>query len=352
MKTLTLLLSGLFPVIGLYAQKTGVADTVFCAGTGSMSFSYAAQQKPDKQVLNHLSLSVTMGSTGVGLDVAMPVTKWARLRTGFTYMPRFNHTMHFGVQVGDKQESAEEQKNKFDHLSGMLESFVGNKVDDRKDMVGTPCFDNFKLMADLFPFKDKRWHITAGFYYGSAKVAKADNATEDATSLVAVAMYNNFYSRVCRSYESVLASMNDPNVVPEPYMSFGGNDYYADEELYNKFTSYGRMGVHIANYKDGVPYRLEPDENNMVKVAVRTNRFRPYLGFGYGGPLSKKDDTYSLSFDCGVMFWGGTPKIVTHDGTNLSDLDNVRGKVGDYVRLIKAFPVYPVVSISLTRRLF
>ena len=146
--------------------------------------------------------------------------------------------------------------------------------------------------------------------------------------------------------------MNDPNVVPEPYMSFGGNDYYADEELYNKFTSYGRMGVHIANYKDGVPYRLEPDENNMVKVAVRTNRFRPYLGFGYGGPLSKKDDTYSLSFDCGVMFWGGTPKIVTHDGTNLSDLDNVRGKVGDYVRLIKAFPVYPVVSISLTRRLF
>ena len=33
---------------------------------------------------------------------------------------------------------------------------------------------------------------------------------------------------------------------------------------------------------------------------------------------------------------------------NLSDLDNVRGKVGDYVRLIKAFPVYPVVSISLT----
>lgn len=351
MKTLTLLLSGLFPVMGLWAQNAAAVDSVF-AGGGQVSLSVASQQKPDKQLFNHLSLSFTLGTTGIGLDVAMPVTKWAQLRTGFTYMPRFSHTMRFGVQVGDKQESAEDQKDKFDKLSGMLESFVGTKVDDRIDMVGNPCFDNFKLMADVFPFRNKRWHFTAGFYCGSARVAKASNAPEDATSLVAVAMYNNLYARVCRSYESVLASMSDPNVVPEPYMSLGGNDYYADEALYNKFTSFGRMGVRIANHKDGAPYRLEPDENNMVKVDVRTNRFRPYLGFGYGGSLSKKSDMYSLSFDCGVMFWGGTPKIITHDGTNLAELDNVRGKVGDYVRFIKSFPVYPVVSIRLTRKIF
>ena len=118
-------------------------------------------------------------------------------------------------------------------------------------------------------------------------------------------------------------------------------------------TYYGRMGVHIADYKDGTPYRLEPDENNMVKAQIRVNKFRPYLGFGYGGALSKKDDTYSLSFDCGMMFWGGTPKILTHDGTDLAnDVDHVRGKVGDYVKIIKAFKVYPVLSLRLTRKIF
>ena len=54
-----------------------------------------------------------------------------------------------------------------------------------------------------------------------------------------------------------------------------------------------------------------------------------------------------------MMFWGGTPKILTHDGTDLAnDVDHVRGKVGDYVKIIKAFKVYPVLSLRLTRKIF
>ena len=339
MKRLAMICLSLLPAVGMTAQN--VDD------------NHLETSKDNKHFFNHLDISLTTGSTGIGLDVAMPVAEWMKLMAGFTYMPRFNLTMHFGVQIGDKPETEEEQQSKFDRLNGMLESFVGTKVDRQIDMIGEPCFDNVKLLADFYPFKNKKWHITAGFYYGGSKIAKAWNATEDATSLVAVAMYNNLYGRVVKSYESVLASMSDPNAVPEPFMSFGGNDYYADEELYNKVTYYGRMGVHIADYKDGTPYRLEPDENNMVKAQIRVNKFRPYLGFGYGGALSKKDDTYSLSFDCGMMFWGGTPKILTHDGTDLAnDVDHVRGKVGDYVKIIKAFKVYPVLSLRLTRKIF
>lgn len=350
-RTKALFLVTLLPFFELCAQDVNGVDTVV-QGVNSVDSHVSSLTPKDRQLLNHLTLSLTTGTTGVGLELAMPVTKWVQLRTGFTYMPRFNHTMHFGVQVGDKLESAEEQQSKFDRLSGMLEGFVGQKVDNQIDMIGEPHFDNFKFLADIFPFRNKKWYLTVGFYYGSSTVAKAWNATEDMTSLVAVSMYNSMYDRVCRSYESVLASMNDPYAVPEPYMSFGGTDFYADESLYNSMQYYGRMGVHIADYGDGTPYRLEPDEVNMVKVEVKTNKFRPYIGFGYGGALSKKDDTYSLSFDCGVMLWGGTPEIITHDGTDLSKLDNVRGKVGDYVKLIKAFPVFPVLNVRLTRKLF
>ncbi len=351
MRKKTFLLFALLPFMELSAQNLNVQDSVV-ASVPTIDRQVVQKPQEDKQLFNHLSLSVTAGTTGVGIDVAMPVTKWAQLRAGFAYVPRFNHTMHFGVQVGDTQESEEEQQSKFDRLSGMLESFVGTKVDNQIDMIGEPSFDNFKLLADVFPFRNKKWHLTVGFYYGASTVAKAWNAPEDMTSLVAISMYNRMYERVCRSYESVQAAMSDPFAVPEPYMTLGGTDYYADKTLYDNMNYYGRMGVHIADHADGTPYRLEPDENNMVRVEVKTNRFRPYLGFGYGGALSKKDDTYSLSFDCGLMFWGGTPRIITHDGTDLAKLEGVRGKVGDYVKLIKSFPVYPVLNVRLTKRLF
>ena len=34
------------------------------------------------------------------------------------------------------------------------------------------------------------------------------------------------------------------------------------------------------------------------------------------------------------------------------DVKNVPGKVGDYVKLLKNFKVYPVVELRLTRRIF
>ena len=41
------------------------------------------------------------------------------------------------------------------------------------------------------------------------------------------------------------------------------------------------------------------------------------------------------------MFWGGTPEVVTHDGTDLAkDVENIGGKVGDYVRFVKSLKVY------------
>ncbi len=119
-------------------------------------------------------------------------------------------------------------------------------------------------------------------------IAKAENSAYDATSLVSVAIYNNMYEKVINSYE------ND-----EPYMSMGGADLYADDELYQKFNSWGRMGVHIGDFKDG------------------------------------------------------TPKIITHDGVDLAkDVENISGKVGDYVSLFKAIKVYPVIDLRLTHRIF
>ena len=252
---------------------------------------------------NNIELGVTLGTDGVGLDLSMPVIKkWVNVRTGFTYMPRFNATMHFGFEAGDESMTPEDRDKQFDKLSGMLYDMIGTKVDKQVDMVGTPKMQNFKFLVDVTPFRNKNWHITTGFYWGPSRIAYAENAVYDATSLVSTSFYNTLYDRVLYSYNNLNSEWETP------YMSFGGMNLLPDDEIYNKFKSFGRMKVQLGNYVDtGAPCYVEPDENNMMTAKVKVNNFRPYLGFGYGGRLFKNNDKYRISFDAGVMCWGGAP---------------------------------------------
>lgn len=296
-------------------------------------------EKPNG-VFNSMDLSLTMGSTGVGFDVSSPIGDYVRLRTGFAFMPHFHYKTDFGIEVGDPNdgESAEEKKSKFDKLAGMMEQYTGYKVDDKVFMEGKPTYYNFKLLVDVFPFHDKRWHFTTGFFLGPSKVAEAVNVMEDMPTLMAVTIYNNMYEKAVNG---------------EPIFEYGNVGISLPPELEEKLVSYGRMGLHVGNYKaDGKPYMMEPDANNMVSVKVKANSFKPYLGFGYGDAVTS-DKKVRVSFDCGVMFWGGSPSVVTHDGTDLvKDVDLVPGKVHDYVKLMKGVTVFPVLNLRISRTLF
>jgi len=69
--------------------------------------------------------------------------------------------------------------------------------------------------------------------------------------------------------------------------------------------------------------------------------------------LAKRNPRFKIGFDCGVMFWGGTPHIILHDGIDLSeDIVNVRGFVGKYVDAITCFKVMPVFDLKISYRLF
>ena len=298
-----------------------------------------------KGFFKHLDASLTLGTTGLGFDVASPMGEYAQLRAGFSFMPHIHYNMNFEVQVGD---DAATSQSKFQTLSGLLEEMTGYQVDNSIGMIGVPTFYNINLLVDVFPFKNnKHWHFTAGFYWGNSMIGKAYNTTEDMTSLVAVGIYNNMYEKAIRKEPLVTFNYNgNPMAIPD--------DPYYQDILYDKFSQYGRMGVRIGDYvSDGSQYVIEPDENCMVKAEVRANAFKPYLGFGYGGRLFKGDDRYKISFDCGAMFWGGTPSIPTHDGTDLAnDVENIRGKVGDYVKLIKGVKAFPLLNVRITRTLF
>ena len=298
------------------------------------------------QVVEHLDVAASAGTMGLTLEASTPVTDWMSVRAGLSWMPTITTTMGFGVQVGDKEENKYDQngnriETKFDKMSGFLESFTGYRVNDCVDMDCEASFVNAKVMFDFTPFSNKDWHLTAGFYWGTKIIGRACNSTVDMNTTLAVNMYNNMYDKIY-NFEPIISVPGYENLG----MSF-------PPELEDKIIEYGRMGMHLGEFKsDGSAYMMVPQEDGTVRAKAKVNSFKPYIGFGWSHQMSKFPK-WTYGVDAGMIFWGGVPNVYTHDGTSLTkDLKNVKGKVGDIIDLIDNFPVYPLVEIKISRRIF
>lgn len=316
------------------------AKVISAVLAAALSFGNAAAKtfSPD------FRFAADMGTTGIGFELESSLNEYLQVRTGFDWIPHFEYPMHFSIQVGNDSDPGydEQGRSRFDRMAGYLQDMTGFEIDQQVDMIGEPSFCNFKLLVDVFPFKNKHWYFTCGFYAGPSTIGRASNTTEDMTTLLSVAMYNNMYDKIYdiennpdSELDGVFLGMELPPMI---------ND---------KILNAGRMGMHVGDFPDGKPYMMEPDENNMVKAEMKVNAFKPYLGAGYRGLIDKKNDRLNFAADAGLLFWGGTPKVYTHDGTEIvQGLDNVIGQVGRYTRLVKPLKVFPVLNLSVSYRLF
>ncbi|MBO5444095.1 MAG: hypothetical protein J5995_01930 [Muribaculaceae bacterium] len=294
----------------------------------------------DNNVFNTIEIGANIGTTGLGLELASPMTDWAKLRVGFDWMPPFKIPMSFSM---DSYTDGQISDERFDKIQKTMYEMTGMTIDKDVDMESKPTMTTLRVLVDVYPFKNNRhWHFTAGFFYGGNSVGKSLNKMSEMPSLLALNMYD-------RMYTNITADDFIDKIIDEPIF----NDIYLDPEIamemQEQFLSMGKLGVHVGDYKDGTPYMMMPDKDGTVSAKAIVNRFRPYVGFGYGGALTS-DGKWQVSFDAGVQFWGGTPKVTTHDGTVLNDLENLRGKVGDYMDLMKAIPVYPTVDFRISYR--
>lgn len=290
-------------------------------------------------VLNTIEIAANIGTTGLGLEVASPVTEWAKLRAGFDWMPNFTIPMSFNLESYD----AGQINDKFGRIQQLMYDMSGLTIDKEILMDSKPTMATFRLLVDVYPFKNnKHWHFTTGFFIGGKSVGKSINKMQEMPSLLALNMYD-------RMYKGITAEDFVENVSDNPIFGSVTLDPYVAEELQAKMLELGQLGVHVGDYKDGTPYMMLPDKDGTVSAKAKVNSFRPYLGFGYGGALSK-DGKWQASFDAGIQFWGGVPKVTTHDGTVLNDLDNLRGEVASYMDLMKLIPVFPTVDFRISYR--
>lgn len=119
--------------------------------------STASAGDENNNLFNHLSVGITAGTTGVGVDLGMPVGNYVQVRGGVSFMPKITLTTDLDIDAPQA---------------------TGFNIPSSIEVEGETNMVNGKLLFDLFPSKKSSFHFTAGAYFGTSDVVKAYN-TED-----------------------------------------------------------------------------------------------------------------------------------------------------------------------------
>ena len=94
---------------------------------------------------------------------------------------------------------------------------------------------------------------------------------------------------------------------------------------------------------------ITPDNNGIVKAAVRTAGLKPYAGIGFGRPVS--DHHLNFAMDLGVQYWGKptlnawSPTEVTWAAFTSNDVKNE--EFNKALDILSGIPVWPVLNFRL-----
>ena len=361
----------------------------------------AQETVTDKNIFNHMDLGVNIGTVGIGIEVAVPVSNYVRIRAGYNYMPRFSLHANFPIETrnGGIGKYLEKIKNvdiekkaaefgldlnlpEFRQYKEMADKFSNVERKDQVTMNLKPNMHQFKFLVDVLPFVNKHWNFTAGFFVGNSDIGDAKNQDKETLLLEAVNAYNQLYINYCQD-------------------GIGGNYH---EKLDDIFYKNGIAGIPLGYFANGNKAMMVPDKDGTVRAEMKITKVRPYVGFGYNTHLSR-NKKWNLHVDAGVLFLCGKPKVyvdnvysidpnapaVLYDNTfgmpqnnfdiihpNLdydyisgdesqqmffvdqplqhvdlmNDLHNIPGKVGDLVKTISNFKAYPNVSVTFSYRLY
>lgn len=328
-------------------MKKGIVGLFMACLSGAANAQYIPAYQPDSfavkaadvvywhkgNLLKHLEMSLTVGTSGVGIDLAVPLSQYVQVRAGYDYMPPFKKTFSHKVLGNGKEPVAYDangnrQETPFNRISEYYYKQHGYELQDHVDLKAKLTMSNFKLLFDVYPLKyNKQWHFTAGIYWGPSQFAEVSQASSSEKMLNAILDYNEAYRAG------------------------------ADESLKDLGLLSIQMGNYSHNFQQGdkqrlmnAAYEMEPTAEGNVEILCTSNSIKPYLGLGYGGLLSPSRNDWKITVELGAMFWGGTPTLRTHDGTDLTK--DIKDYPHSITKIVKALKVYPVLSVRIAKTLF
>lgn len=253
-----------------------------------ISASVAKAQNVDKLhaeegLFNHLSVGLSTGLTGTGIDVVMPVHKLVTVKAGFS-----------GWGVGDIKFKAINTATEITQMQMVEEDAVKQaQMVDKVELAAKPKFWNFFLLGEVHPFKNQPFYFTAGLFFGSRTFMHFRNTNEGA-----------------------LGFLYDANQKVEDY-----------NRLYK--TNYPPIGLKFGDYV------FTADEQGNIDVRMKTNAIKPYIGIGAGQNIAKTHRV-SLAVEAGLLFWG-TPKFLLNNDVEIKSNGSNSG-ITSVLSWLKAWP--------------
>jgi len=234
-------------------------------------------------LFNHLSVGLSTGLTGTGIDVAMPVHKLITVRAGFA-----------GMGWGEIKFKAINTASEITQMQMVEEDAIKRAQQvDKVELAVKPNFWNFYLLGEIHPFNNQPFYFSAGLFFGSQNFIHFRNTNDGALGFL-----------------------------------YDANQKVAD---YNRVfrTNYDPIGLKFGDYI------FTADENGNIDVRMKTNAVKPYIGIGFGQHFAKTHRV-SLAVDAGLLFWGA-PKFVLNDGTEI-DSSGKNAGVSNVLSWLKAWP--------------
>ena len=265
----------------------------------------------DDLMFNHMSLGLSAGTTGVGLDLAMPLGKYVQVRAGVSYVPAVGISSPLDC-VRSERTTYTADGQRFESQRQQVFVAVDAVGADVKniDIKSTPKFLNGKLMFDFYAAPSFPLHLTLGAYFGGEKVITLESV-DNAEALT--------------------------------------NHYSSNSSNYNQYGYENCHGVKVGNYT------LLSNSEGKIDSWIQTSAIRPYVGLGYGKAYSEKGIDWMV--EAGAIFWG-KPKVYSR--TNIEgeykDVElkeeDLCGNKGQILKFMTKSSIYPVISFRLGFNMF
>lgn len=261
----------------------------------------------DKQLFNHIGAGLSVGSDGIGINLATTITPYVQARMGVGFIPKIqvnNIDVDMNIDQSNVQ-TANEFIDKYNTL-GLGQSI--NHIDPPKELSMSAKLNmtDFKLLFDIYPSKTSPWRLTVGFYAGKSQLLEAWT-TNCQDELQAITEYNTALE--------------------------------ANPSLAEQFDL-TPLGAKLGDYL------IKPDGQE-ARAYLKVNGFKPYIGIGSGRAISN-NHRFSFAWDLGCQFWG-TPTIYVQD-TPIDKDSDINGD-GGIIKTISKITVYPTFSFRINGRI-
>lgn len=276
-----------------YIKRLILSLTIILTATEGMAQN-ADKIHAEDGFLNHLSVGLTTGLTGAGIDVVMPVHKMVTLRVGVS-----------GWDKVDFKFKAVNTATEITQIQMVDDDAVRrSQMVDKVELAIEPNFWNIYLLSEVHPFRNQPFYFSAGLFVGSQNFIHFRNTNEGA-----------------------LGFLYDANQKVDDY-----------NRMFR--TNYPPIGLKFGDYV------FTADEDGNIDVRMKTNAVKPYLGIGFGQHLAKTH-RLSLAVDAGLLFWG-SPKFLLNNDQEIKS----SGKDSGITNVLSWLNAWPNLQIRIGYKIF